>query len=142
MLLIVYTTNGYVKRHINQLKPNFSARSSIDNLQSFGVSLKSHNQLLVNQHNDKIHRKIRLLFSNVILNLNRLRAPHPLPSDQPARLSSGIFVRQSRVRQKVNCFKAKAHICSCIPPFYILLLLTFKKIWHLCKFRIERFVNR
>jgi len=30
-----------------------------------------------------------------------------------------------------------AHIGFCIPPFYILALLTFKKIWQLCQLHNE-----
>jgi len=74
--------------------------------------LKSHNQLPVNLRKE-IKQKPHLLFSNLILNLSRPIAAAPTSTQQPrqsqpARLSSGIPVRQSsRVLQEVDRFKPK-----------------------------------
>ncbi|XP_043064398.1 uncharacterized protein K02A2.6-like [Drosophila ficusphila] len=114
MLFIVRTSNGYIKRHFNQLKPKLSANNSIEKPPEFWWIPELPKPSL----NQETQRQEQPSTPPVV------QRPDPAPvsgpperaaasTQQPKQIqstqrSSGIPVRQSsRVRQEVDRFKPK-----------------------------------
>ncbi|XP_041565902.1 uncharacterized protein K02A2.6-like [Drosophila elegans] len=114
MLFIVRTSNGYIKRHFNQLKPKLSANHSIKRPPEFWWIP----ELPKPSCNQEIQQQDRPLTPPVVQQSDPVPVSRPPeraaePTQQPrqnqsTRRLSGIPVRQSsRVRQEVDRFKPK-----------------------------------
>ncbi|XP_043063527.1 uncharacterized protein K02A2.6-like [Drosophila ficusphila] len=114
MLFIIRTSNGYIKRHFNQLKPKLSANNSIEKPPEFWWIPELPKPSL----NQEIQRQEQPPTPPVVQRPDPAPVSGPperaaAPTQQPRQIqstqrSSGIPVRQSsRVRQEVDRFKPK-----------------------------------